>query len=94
MFGFHIVNFAFMSNNIPSAPAYGAYASQLIQYARCCSNYSEFLSCHRTLVTMLLLQGYKDNYLSDTFKKLCGNHADLVGQYKKNVCQMFADSIS
>ena len=35
-FGFHIVNFPFMSSNIPSAPAYGVYASQLICYARCC----------------------------------------------------------
>ena len=46
-FGFHIVNFPFMSSNIPSAPAYGVYASQLIRYACCCSNYSDFLSCHR-----------------------------------------------
>ena len=29
-FGFHIVNFPFMSSNIPSAPAYGVYASKLI----------------------------------------------------------------
>ena len=29
-FGFHTVNFPFMSSNIPSAPAYGVYASQLI----------------------------------------------------------------
>ena len=43
MFGFHIVNFSFMSSNLPSAPAYGVYASQLIRYARCCSNYSDFL---------------------------------------------------
>ena len=35
-FGFHIVNFPFMSSNIPSAPAYGVYASQLVRYARCC----------------------------------------------------------
>ena len=45
-FGFHIVNFPFMSSNIPSAPAYGVYASQLIRYARCCSNYSDFLLRH------------------------------------------------
>ena len=38
-FGFHIVNVLFMSSNIPSAPAYGVYASQLFRYARCCSNY-------------------------------------------------------
>ena len=93
-FGFHIVNFPFMSSNIPSATAYGVYASQLIRYARCCSNYSDFLLRHRALVTRLLSQGYKVNRLSNTFKKFCGRHTDLVGQYKKNVCQMFADSIS
>ena len=93
-FGFHIVNFPFMSSNIPSAAAYGVYASQLIRCARCCSNYSDFLSCHRALVTRLLSQGFKVNHLSNTFKKFYGRHTDLVGQYKKSVCQMFADSIS
>ena len=90
-FGFH---FPFMSSNIPSTPAYGVYASQLIRYARCCSNYCDFLSCHRALVTRLLSQGYKVNCLSNTFKKFYGRHTDLVGQDKKSVCQMFADSIS
>ena len=71
-FGFHIVNFPFMSSNIPSAPTYGVYASQLICYAHCCSNYSDFLSRHRTLVTRLLSQGYKVNRLSNTFKKFYG----------------------
>ena len=93
-FGFHIVNFPFMSSNIPSAPAYGVCASQLIRYARCCSNYSDFLLRHRALVTRRLSQGYKVNRLSNTFKKFYARHTDLVGQYKKNVCQMFADSIS
>ena len=93
-FGFHIVNFPFMSSNIPSAPAYGVYASQLICYARCCSNYNDFLLRHRDLVTRLLSQGYKVNHLSNTFKKFYGRHTDLVEQYKKNVCQMFANSIS
>ena len=55
-FGFCIVNFPFMSSNIPSAPAYGVYAFQLIRFAHCCSNYSDFLLCHRALVTRLLSQ--------------------------------------
>ena len=93
-FGFHIVNLPFMSSNIPSTPAYGVYASQLIRYARCCSNYSDLLLRHRALVTRLLSQGYKVNRFSNTFKKFYGRHTDLVGQYKKSVCQMFADSIS
>ena len=82
-FGFHIVNFPFMSSNIPSAPAYGVYASQLVRYARCCSNYSDFLIRHRALVKRLLSQGYKVNRLSNTYKKFYGRHTDLVGQYKK-----------
>ena len=81
-FGFHIVNFPFMSSNIP--PAYGFYASQLSRHARCCSNYSDFLLRRRALVTLRLLsQGYKANRLSNTFKKFYGRHTDLVGQYKK-----------
>ena len=83
-----------MSSNIPSAPAYGVYASQLIYYARCFSNYSDFLLRHRAPVTRLLSQGYKVDRLSNTFKEFYGRHMDLVEQYKKNVCQMFADSIS
>ena len=75
-----------MSSNIPSAPAYGVYASQLIRYARCCSNYSGFLLRHRALVTRLLSQGYKVNRLSNTFEKFYGRQTDLVGQKKKNVC--------
>ena len=93
-FGFHIVNFPFMSSKIPSAPAYGVDASQLVRYARCCSSDSDFLIHHRALVKRLLSQGYKVNRLSNTFKKFYGRHTDLVGQYKKNVCQMFADSIT
>ena len=42
----------------------------------------------------LLSQGYKVNHLSNTLEKFSGRHTDLVGQYKINVCQMFADSIS
>ena len=49
-FGLHIVNFPFMLSNIPSA---SAYASQLIRYASCCSNYSDFLSRERALMSRL-----------------------------------------
>ena len=93
-FSFHIMKVPFMSSNNPSAPTYDVYASQLICYAHCCSNYSDFLSRHRALVTRPMSQDYKVNHLSNTFKKFYGRHTDLVGQYKKNVCQKFSDSIS
>ena len=74
------MNFPFMSSNISSAIAHGVYVSQLIHYALCCSNYSDFLSRHMALVTRFLPQGYKVNRLSNTFKKFYGRHTDLVGQ--------------
>ena len=77
-FGFYVVNFVFMSSNIPSTPPYGVHAYQLIRYARCCSNYSDFLSIHMVLVTRLLSQGYKVKRLSNTFKNFYGRHTDLV----------------
>ena len=63
--------------------------------SRCCLNYSDFLLFHRAPVTTRLLsQGHKVNCLSNTFKKFYGRHMHLVGQYQKNVCEMFADSIN
>ena len=56
--------------------------------------YGDSLLRHRALVTRLLSQGYKVDRLSNTIKKFYGRHTDLVGQYRKDVCQMFADSIS
>ena len=44
-FDFHIVNFPFLSSNIPFCP-YGVYISQLIRYARCCSCYDDFRRRH------------------------------------------------
>ena len=58
-FDFHIVNFPFLSSNIPSGPSYGVYISQLIRYARCCSHYDDFRYRHKCLVDRLLSQGYK-----------------------------------
>ena len=66
-FGFHIMNFPFMSSNTPSAPAYIVYASRLIPCVHCCSNYSDFLSGHNAFVTRLLSQCNKVNRLTNTF---------------------------
>ena len=41
MANFLTVNSPFLSSNIPSAPTYGVYVSQLIRYARACSNYQD-----------------------------------------------------
>ena len=57
-FDFHIVNFPFLSSNIPSGPSYGVYVSLLIRYARSCSQYDDFRYHRKCLVDRLLSQGY------------------------------------
>ena len=37
-FDFDIVNFPFLDGNVPRRPFYGVYISQLIRFARVCSN--------------------------------------------------------
>ena len=68
-FDFHIVNFPYLSSNIPSGPSYGVYISELIRYARCCSHYEDFRYRHKCLVDQLLSQGYKTLRLEKSFKK-------------------------
>jgi hypothetical protein len=58
-----------MCSNIPASPAYGVYMSQLIRYARCSSNYSDFLKRHLHLRNRLLDQGYKKIRLIRSLKK-------------------------
>ena len=65
----NIVNFPFLSSNIPQSPAYGVYVSQLIRYARASSAYSDFLVRSRLLTRKLLGQGYDRFKLITTFKK-------------------------
>ena len=68
----------FLSSNIPSAPACGVYVSQLIRYARTCSNYQDFMERGKVLTTKLLSQGYQKAKMVATLKKFYGRHHDLV----------------
>jgi len=42
-FNFPIVNFPFICNNIPAAPACEVYISQLIRFSQLCGSYQDFL---------------------------------------------------
>ena len=84
-FDFHIVNFPYLSSNIPSGPSYGVYISQLIRYARRCSHCDDFRYCHKCLVDRLLSQGYIALRLEKSFKKFYGRYQDLTEKYQRSV---------
>ena len=37
-----IVNFSFLDGDVPRSPSYGIYISQVIRFARVCSNVDDF----------------------------------------------------
>jgi hypothetical protein len=57
-FPFSIVNFPFVCNNVPAAPVYGVYISQLIRYARACGSNQDFLVRGFLLTRKLLNQWF------------------------------------
>ena len=93
-FNFPIINFPFISSNIPAAPAYGVYVSQLIRYARTCSAYQDFVVRSKNLTSKLLDQGYTASKLMSSFKKFYGRHYDLTTQYDVSVTKMLIDIVT
>ena len=67
-YNFAIINCPHLDSNIPTAPAYGVYISQLVRYARACSLYPDYWQRRRILRTKLLNQGLLKNHFILSFK--------------------------
>ena len=90
-FNFNIVNFPFLSSNIPAAPAYGVFVSQLVRYSRSSSNYSDFIKRCSKLTTKLLNQGFEIPKLKKSFRKFYGRHHYIVDKYDRSMTTMSND---
>ena len=90
-FNFPIVNFPVICSNIPAAPAYGVYISQLIRYSRACESYQDFLDRGLLLTRKLLNKGFFLVKLKSSLRKFYGSHHDLVDRYGISVSQMTTD---
>jgi hypothetical protein len=75
-FTFPIVNFLFISSNIPESPAYIIYISQ--RYSRSCDQYSDFLKWAQLFSQNLLKQGYVGLRLKSSLHNFYGRHHELV----------------
>jgi len=90
-FNFPIVNFPFICSNIPAAPAYGVYISQIIRYSRSCGFYQDFLDRGLLLTRKLLNQGFLLVKWKSSLREFYGRHHDLVDLYGISVSQMTTD---
>ena len=80
-FNFEIVNFPFLDGDVPRSPSYGVYISQLIRFARVCSNVDDFNDRNLFLTAKLLKQGYRYHKILKAFSKFYYRHFELIVKY-------------
>ena len=69
-FYFEIVNIPFLDGDVPRSPSYGLYISQLIRFARVCSNVDDFNNRNLFVTAKLLKQGYRHYKIRNAFSNL------------------------
>ena len=72
-FNFPVVSFPFLNSNIPSAPAYGVYVSQLVRYAGAGCKYQDLDDRRKLLTNKLFSQGYQKAKLVSAVKSSLGD---------------------
>ena len=69
-FGFPIVNFPWLSGDVPRLPSYGIYISQLVRFARCCTSVLDFNAKNLQITSKLLTHGYRYHKLRKNIWKV------------------------
>ena len=80
-FNFEIVNFPFLDGDVPRSLSYGVYISQIIGFARACSNVDDFNNRNLFLTAKLLKQGYRYHKIRKAFSKFYHRHSELIVKY-------------
>ena len=80
-FNFQIVNFPDLSGNIPNKHSYGFFVSQLIRYARCCGDVTDFTNRTKTLIDKLTKQNFLLGQLRRVFERFAATHYELLFKY-------------
>jgi hypothetical protein len=88
MMTFPIVNFPFISSNIPVSPSYGVYISRLIRCFIACCQHSDLQDRAQLLTQKLLKQGYVARKFKSLLQKFYGRHHDLVDRNEISIFQM------
>ena len=78
---FPIVNFPWLSGDVPRLPSYGIYISQLVRFARCCTSVLDFHSKNLQITSKLLIQGYRYHKLRKTFGKFFRSYSELLSKF-------------
>ena len=72
-----LVNLPFLDGDVPRSPSYGVYISQLIRFARVCTNVDDFNNRNLFLTAKLLKQGYRYHKIWKAFSKFYHRHSGV-----------------
>ena len=75
--GFPIVNFPWLSGDVPRLPSYGIDISRLVRFAWCCTSVFDFRSKNLIITSKLLTQGYRYHNLRKTFGTFFWSYSEL-----------------
>ena len=93
-FSFPIVNFPHLDGDVPLAPSYGVYISQLVRYARVCSDVSDFNDRNLCLTEKLLHQGFRYHKLIKTFSKFYYRYIELLRKFGSTCRALIKQGVS
>jgi len=86
---FEVISFPFPESKIHSNITYSAFFSQLLHYARICSNYIE--NRCKILRQKLISTGFSANKLTWQFKKFSFHYNELLNKYQKNYLEILKE---
>ena len=83
-----------LDGDVPRSPSYGVYISQLIRFARVCSNVDDFNNRNLILTVKLLKQGYRYHKTRKAFSKFYHRHSKLIVKYNIGLKTLLQQGIS
>ena len=85
-----------LDGDVPRTPSYGVYISQLIRFARVCSNVDDFNNRNLILTVKLLKQGYRYHKTRKLkiFSKFYIRHSELIVKYNIGLKTFLQQGIS
>ena len=91
---FEIVKFLFLDGDVPRSSSNGVCISQLIRFARICSNVGDFNNRKLFLTAKLLKQGYRYHKIRKAFSKFYHRHVEIVVKYNIGLKTLLQQGIS
>ena len=86
--------FPFLDGDVPRSPSYGVYISQLICFARVCSNVNDFNNRNLFLTAKLLKQGYLYHKIRKAFSKFYHRLSESIVKYNIGFKTLLQQGIS